>query len=67
MFEGPDQVLDGTENTQPAIFINSYVRYLFLKLSKLLYEEAKREGTIVENEIRYWFGHSLGEYNGTMI
>jgi hypothetical protein len=30
----------------------------------LLYEEARKNGVINPSEIRYFLGHSLGEYNG---
>jgi [acyl-carrier-protein] S-malonyltransferase len=48
MFEGPEDALKQTENTQPALFVNSYVIYEFFARSGVQADFAA--------------GHSLGEY-----
>ena len=53
IFEGPKELLDETENTQPAIFLVSYS--LFSVLSK--------ETTFDINKANFFAGHSLGEYS----
>ena len=53
ILEGPDNELKLTKNTQPAIMIISYSIY------KLITEEFG----IQMNDIKYFCGHSLGEYS----
>ena len=53
IFDGPKDLLDETENTQPAIFLVSYS--LFSVLSK--------ETTFDINKANFFAGHSLGEYS----
>ena len=52
ILEGPDDKLNLTENTQPAIFLISYS----------IFEVIKNEFKINLNEAKYFAGHSLGEY-----
>ena len=52
IFEGPKELLDETENTQPAIF------------GKLLdFEVIKNESAFNLDNAEYFAGHSLGEYS----
>ena len=52
ILEGPDDKLNLTENTQPAIFLISYS----------IFQVIKNEFEIDLNEAKYFAGHSLGEY-----
>ena len=52
IFNGPKEILDETENTQPAIFIVGYSIFRLLK----------KEFGINLNKAKYFAGHSLGEY-----
>ena len=52
IFEGPKELLDQTENTQPAIFLVSYS----------IYQTIIRETKIRLQDAKYFAGHSLGEY-----
>ncbi len=53
ILEGPKEILDQTENTQPAIFLVSY------SIFKVLEKETKFN----INKAKYFAGHSLGEYS----
>ena len=53
IFEGPKDVLDQTENTQPAIFLTSY------SIFKLI----EKETNFNLKKAKYFAGHSLGEYS----
>ena len=53
IFEGPENRLNSTENTQPAIFLVSYS----------IFKVIKEEFNINLNEAKYFAGHSLGEYS----
>ena len=53
ILEGPREILDLTENTQPAVFLVSYS----------IYELIKRETNINLKNAKYFAGHSLGEYS----
>ena len=53
IFEGPKELLDETENTQPAIFLVSYV----------IFNVIKKETTFNIDEANFFAGHSLGEYS----
>ena len=53
ILEGPKEILDLTENTQPAVFLVSYS----------IFETIKRETNINLNNAKYFAGHSLGEYS----
>ena len=53
IFEGPDEKLNLTENTQPAIFLASYC----------IFEIMKKEYGYNFEKFRYFAGHSLGEYS----
>ena len=52
ILEGPKEELDQTENTQPAIFLVSYS----------IFEMIKRETELDLGKVKYFAGHSLGEY-----
>ncbi len=52
IFEGPKEKLDLTENTQPAIFLIGYSIFSLLK----------KEFEFDLSKIKYFAGHSLGEY-----
>jgi [acyl-carrier-protein] S-malonyltransferase len=52
ILEGPKEELDQTENTQPAIFLVSYS----------IFEMIKRETELDLRKVKYFAGHSLGEY-----
>ena len=52
IFEGPEDKLNLTENTQPAIFLISYS----------IFQVIKNEFQINLNKAKYFAGHSLGEY-----
>ena len=52
ILEGPNDELNKTENTQPAIFLVSYS----------IFELLKREFGFDLNKINFFAGHSLGEY-----
>ena len=53
IFEGPENKLNSTENTQPAIFLASYC----------IFEIIKKEFEFDFNKFKYYAGHSLGEYS----
>jgi len=53
ILEGPKEVLDQTENTQPAIFLVSYS----------IFNLIKNQFKIDLNKAKYFAGHSLGEYS----
>ena len=52
ILEGPEDKLNLTENTQPAIFLISYS----------IFQVIKNEFQINLNKAKYFAGHSLGEY-----
>ncbi len=53
IFEGPEDELNLTENTQPAIFLASYC----------IFEIIKKEFGYNFKKCKYFAGHSLGEYS----
>ena len=53
IFEGPKELLDLTENTQPAIFLVSYS----------IFNVIKNETTFDISKANFFAGHSLGEYS----
>ncbi len=53
IFEGPEDKLNLTENTQPAIFLASYC----------IFEIIKKEFGYDFKKFKYFAGHSLGEYS----
>ena len=53
ILEGPKEHLDLTENTQPAIFLASYV----------IFEMIRKESNLNLEGAKYFAGHSLGEYS----
>tara|TARA_B100001248_G_C27354390_1_gene442999 strand:- start:430 stop:1359 length:930 start_codon:yes stop_codon:yes gene_type:complete len=53
IFEGPDNKLNLTENTQPAIFLASFC----------IFEIIKKEFGYNFEKFKYFAGHSLGEYS----
>ena len=53
IFEGPEEKLNLTENTQPAIFLASYA----------IFTVAQKEFGINFNKSKFIAGHSLGEYS----
>ncbi len=53
IFEGPKELLDQTENTQPAIFLASYS----------IFNVVKNETSFDLNKASFFAGHSLGEYS----
>ena len=53
ILEGPKELLDQTENTQPAIFL---VSYSFFKV-------IEKETHFKTQNAKYFAGHSLGEYS----
>ena len=53
IFEGPEEKLNLTENTQPAIFLASYCIFQILK----------KEFGYDFKKFKYFAGHSLGEYS----
>ncbi len=53
ILEGPQEKLNLTENTQPAIFLASYSIYQLIK------NETKKD----LNKAKFFAGHSLGEYS----
>ena len=53
ILEGPQEILNLTENTQPAIFLASYSIYQLIK------NETKKD----LNKAKFFAGHSLGEYS----
>ena len=53
IFEGPKELLDQTENTQPAIFLVSYS----------IFNVIKKETTFDISNANCFAGHSLGEYS----
>ena len=53
IFEGPEEKLNLTENTQPAIFLASYC----------IFEIMKKEYGYNFEKFKYFAGHSLGEYS----
>ena len=53
ILEGPKELLDQTENTQPAIFLVSYS----------IFKVIKNESKFDINSANFFAGHSLGEYS----
>ena len=53
ILEGPKELVDQTENTQPAIFLISYS----------ICEVIKKETSFNLNDAKFFAGHSLGEYS----
>ena len=53
IFEGPENKLNSTENTQPAIFLACYC----------IFETIKKEFGYDFKKFKYFAGHSLGEYS----
>ena len=53
IFEGPKDILDETENTQPAIFLTSFA----------IYKVIKSESSFDVDSANFFAGHSLGEYS----
>jgi len=53
IFDGPKELLDQTENTQPAIFLVSYS----------IFNIIKNETTFDISKANFFAGHSLGEYS----
>ena len=53
IFNGPKELLNETENTQPAIFLVSYA----------IFETIKKETSFDISKANYFAGHSLGEYS----
>ena len=53
IFEGPQELLNSTENTQPAIFLTSYA----------IFQVAQKEFGVDLNRAKFIAGHSLGEYS----
>ena len=53
IFDGPKELLDETENTQPAIFLVSYS----------IFNVIKKETDFDINNANFFAGHSLGEYS----
>ena len=53
IFEGPENKLNSTENTQPAIFLASYC----------IFDIIKKEFGYDFKKFKYFAGHSLGEYS----
>jgi [acyl-carrier-protein] S-malonyltransferase len=53
IFEGPKDLLDQTENTQPAIFLVSYS----------IFKVVKNETAFDISKANFFAGHSLGEYS----
>jgi len=53
ILQGPKELLDQTENTQPAIFLVSYSIFKFIK----------NESDFDLNKAKCFAGHSLGEYS----
>ncbi len=53
IFEGPEEKLNLTENTQPAIFLASYC----------IFEIIRKEFGYDFEKFKYFAGHSLGEYS----
>ena len=53
IFEGPKEILDETENTQPAIFLVSYA----------IFNVIKKETSFDITTANFFAGHSLGEYS----
>ena len=53
ILEGPKDLLDKTENTQPAIFLVSYV----------IFKLIEKETNFKIMNAKYFAGHSLGEYS----
>ncbi len=53
IFDGPIELLNQTENTQPAIFLASYS----------IFKVIKNETSFEIDNAKYFAGHSLGEYS----
>ena len=53
ILEGPKEILDQTENTQPAIFLTSYS----------IFNAIKNETSFNLKDAKFFAGHSLGEYS----
>ena len=53
IFDGPKELLDQTENTQPAIFLVSHA----------IFNVIKKETNLNISNAKFFAGHSLGEYS----
>jgi len=53
IFNGPNEILNDTENTQPAIFLVSYA----------IFQVIKKETSFDIDKAEFFAGHSLGEYS----
>ena len=53
ILDGPKEILDQTENTQPAIFLTSYS----------IFQVIKKESNFDVKNSKFFAGHSLGEYS----
>tara|TARA_Y100000748_G_scaffold127641_1_gene106949 strand:+ start:404 stop:1327 length:924 start_codon:yes stop_codon:yes gene_type:complete len=53
ILEGPKELINQTENTQPAVFLVTYS----------IYEVIKKETSFDLNSAKFFAGHSLGEYS----
>ena len=53
IFEGPKELLDETENTQPAIFLASFA----------IFKVIQKESSFQIDNAKFFAGHSLGEYS----
>jgi len=53
ILDGPKELLNQTENTQPAIFLTSYS----------IFKVIKNETSFDINQAKFFAGHSLGEYS----
>ncbi len=53
IFDGPKNILDETENTQPAIFLASFA----------IFKVIKNETSFKIENAKFFAGHSLGEYS----
>ena len=56
IFEGPKDLLNETENTQPAIFLVSYAIFMVIK----------KESRFDITSANFFAGHSLGEYSALL-
>ena len=53
ILEGPKELLDQTENTQPSIFLVSYS----------IFKVLEKESNLNLKQAKFYAGHSLGEYS----
>jgi (acyl-carrier-protein) S-malonyltransferase len=53
ILDGPKELLDQTQNTQPAIFLTSYA----------IFNVIKKESKFDLSKAKFFAGHSLGEYS----